>query len=620
MLGGVRMALALPGYAGLAIGALLSGWVVSDAALSPHTRRCLVSSAAFFGYVLGRTVLSPVASIARVDLCMVLAALIIYLLFTLHFTSARQRIAFVAVLLVLATASVAIGANQYLKEQNFMPFDFLPRVDYGKRASGFYSCPNHLAGFLEVIFFLSLSLALWSEWRVGWKILAGYAAIVCIAGILISGSRGGYLSTFAGLAVFSMVSFNLLGKRFLLHPWILRTVVVLIVLAMAFAAYTIVLKSELVAYRVETASSDTSVRVHMSWAALRQFLVNPLFGTGSATYLYYGRLFREPRMQLETTWAHNDVFQFLAEFGILGAIGCLAFLGLHLRSGWHAVSGAVSGVSATWLSGSHSLALSLAALCSVAAYTVHSFVDFNLHIPANALLMAFIFALLANPGDSTSLELASHRDSPPRLPRTVRFLLPLLGVWLIATGIRRLPAEYLGERARAILTDGESLLSEPQLQRAAEYASRALQWDSANPRLHYYAGEARVGLAELAADPATRKRLCLDAIAAYRKALEITPQDAFLHALIGGAFDSLGRFDEAEPHIQRALELDPHYGQIRWFHASHLLSQGRLEAAEAEFKKLYEYGMPWPALTGIQKVAKEREARATATAPAPNPP
>ena len=43
-------------------------------------------------------------------------------------------------------------------------------------------------------------------------------------------------------------------------------------------------------------------------------------------------------------------------------------------------------------------ALNLGALGALAAYLVHSFVDFNLHIPANVLLMAFVFGILTNAG------------------------------------------------------------------------------------------------------------------------------------------------------------------------------------------------------------------------------
>jgi len=40
----------------------------------------------------------------------------------------------------------------------------------------------------------------------------------------------------------------------------------------------------------------------------------------------------------------------------------------------------------------------LGALAGISAILVHSFVDFNLHIPANALLFTVLAALAAAPG------------------------------------------------------------------------------------------------------------------------------------------------------------------------------------------------------------------------------
>ena len=77
-----------------------------------------------------------------------------------------------------------IGAIQFFKGQNFMPFDLLPRSDYGTRASGFYGCPNHLAGFLEIALLIALGLAFWGRWKLMGRMIAGYAALVCAAGLL----------------------------------------------------------------------------------------------------------------------------------------------------------------------------------------------------------------------------------------------------------------------------------------------------------------------------------------------------------------------------------------------------------------------------------------------------
>src|SRR5207237_6035523 len=88
-----------------------------------------------------------------------------------------------------------------------------------------------------------------------------------------------------------------------------------------------------------------------------------------------------------------------AAYGVVGAALFLFFLIAHLQNGWRnfqRLGPKRVVVSRNFLS--TSLALNLGALGSVAAYIVHSFVDFNLHIPANVLLLAFVFGILANDG------------------------------------------------------------------------------------------------------------------------------------------------------------------------------------------------------------------------------
>src|SRR5205085_9096902 len=87
------------------------------------------------------------------------------------------------------------------------------------------------------------------------------------------------------------------------------------------------------------------------------------------------------------------------EYGIVGGVLFLLFLAAHLHHGWRNFQRlGPRRVAISRNLASYSLALNLSALAAVAAYMVHSVVDFNLHIPANALLMAFVFGLLANPG------------------------------------------------------------------------------------------------------------------------------------------------------------------------------------------------------------------------------
>ncbi len=128
-------------------------------------------------------------------------------------------------------------------------------------------------------------------------------------------------------------------------------------------------------------------------AALRQYHLAPLTGTGSGTYLFYGREFRSPLIQNDPMHVHNDYLELLAEYGLIGAVLYGAFLGVHLFSG---LAGLRKMVREQIRLGtprlSHDLALNIGALAAIAALLLHSVVDFNMHIPANALLVALCLA------------------------------------------------------------------------------------------------------------------------------------------------------------------------------------------------------------------------------------
>src|SRR5205085_6982397 len=132
---------------------------------------------------------------------------------------------------------------------------------------------------------------------------------------------------------------------------------------------------------------------------------------------------------------------------------------------------------------SNALALNIGAISAVASYLAHSVVDFNLHIPANLLLMAFIFAILAN--DGVSRENLPEAKWPNKW--WWRFMLPILGGILIAQSVRLLPGEYYSERARVAVRDGRPAVG-------VMFALRGLKYDPANPDLYYRLGMARNSL------------------------------------------------------------------------------------------------------------------------------
>ena len=572
LIGGTRLIYSLPSYSILALVALLTLFLLRQSRPRP-AQLCLFSSAIFFGYVLIRAFLSPAVYNARSDIYSVIGGLIVYWFIALICTSAKTRSWIVIALLALALVHAVIGAIQFRDGKNFMLIEFLQRVDYGRRASGLYVCPNHLAGALEVLGVLGVSLVCWSRFPTWSKLLIGYATGVCYVGVLLTGSRGGFASTIASLLVLSTLSLMLLRHAGARLFWSVGGIALFAAVIVGASAFFVIKKSDFLSDRAQNALDTAPVRVELWKAAVEEWKTSPVLGTGSGTYLYYGRKFRTGRIQNDPVYTHNDYLELLAEYGIVGAALFLFFLIAHLQNGWRnfqRLGPKRVVVSHNFLS--TSLALNIGALGSVAAYLVHSFVDFNLHIPANVLLLAFVFGILANSGVRREAE----ESIVPMSSLHWRFVLPALGVVLAVQCFRLLPGEYFAEHARTAVRNNHP-------DAAIDFATRGLQTEKANPFLYQYLASAKLTGCDSISDPSARSACFTDALTALTKANELAPADRTFQVPLASTYDALGRFAEAEWIYYEARQWDPrsiYLDEFYKYHLSRWQSAGTIAAPE----------------------------------------
>ncbi|HEY0369636.1 MAG TPA: O-antigen ligase family protein, partial [Chthoniobacterales bacterium] len=332
LIGGTRLIFSLPAYATAGLGGILLLLLLRQPRPAP-CRACLVVTAIAFAYLLVRAIISPAPFIAQSDIYSMLGALVVYLAFSLLLTSNPARILFLAGLFLFALLHVFVGAIQFREGNNFMPISWLQRADYGARASGFYVCPNHLAGLLEVLGAFALSIACWSRWPSWARLLSGYAAACSYVGLIITGSRGGYVSAAASFLAFGILSLVALTKTNARIFW--RAAGLGLIGAIIFAGLVTfgVTQSRFLIERAGNVVDKTNVRRELWHAALQQCKLAPILGTGSATYLYYGRYFRTPGMDRDPVYVHNDYLQLLAEYGLAGALAIGAVIVVHARRG-----------------------------------------------------------------------------------------------------------------------------------------------------------------------------------------------------------------------------------------------------------------------------------------------
>lgn len=559
LMGGTRLLFAFPAYAIVALVGMLT--LLGFRSIQPGPNRAaLLCTWLFAFYILGRAFLSPSPYLARFDIYSLLAGLIVYLVTAIVLTDGRKRMIAIAILLAGAVVQVVVGAIQFRNGDNWLPIGLLQRFDYGRRASGFYFSPNHLAGMLEVVGVFGLSLTFFSRWPVWGKLLTGYAAAICYIGVILTGSRGGYLSVLFSLFVFALLSLRIIrASGSALH--LRLTIVAVILLALAtIGAFLIIQNSDYLADRASKVA-DKDIRLDYWRAALQQFQLSPILGTGSRTYLYYGRLFRSGSVQMDPFYVHNDYLQLLAEYGVIGGVLFLVFFLFHLR--WGLISARRLGprrIASSQRILSNNMALNVGALAAVGAYIVHSFFDFNLHIPANLLVLAFAFGILANNGVPEELTARSRLTILSSL-----LALCVTSIFLGVQVVRLWPGEWYTEQARMALR-------EQRLPASISAAVKALQFEKRSPEPFYYLARARYLSGDREPPGPTRSSFYAAAVADYEAARQIDPSDETYAIELAFTFDALERFSEGEWLFDEARRLDPRSGALQRYYEDHLRS------------------------------------------------
>ena len=157
----------------------------------------------------------------------------------------------------------------------------------------------------------------------------------------------------------------------------------------------------------------------------------PLFGSGLGSYDTAFLRYQTVSVEQDYSFAHNDYLELAAE---LGSVGFLIVTGLMLAILVKAICAARYGRDR------NTRYLGLGCAGAMAAMLIHSLADFNMYIPANALLLAWVS------GISTSLPLRSAPSgSVHALPSPIFF--KRLGIVLSCLLITYAPAWILFDAA-----------------------------------------------------------------------------------------------------------------------------------------------------------------------------
>jgi len=338
------------------------------------------------------------------------AALLIYFAASLVFIDTPNRLRLVVRTITIFGFFLAIfGLTQSFTTSKVYWIRELPQ----SQPFGPFINRHHFAGYMELALALPLGLLFSGSLEKEKRFIYLFAVGLMSVALIMTNSRGGLISLMAEIVFLVAVAGfrrrlsrrKAAEKKQDIKNAAIRGGVALALIIAVLGAATLLGGESGLSRLLGSINSDdpTTGRAHF-WAATVDIIkTHPILGIGLGAFsvVYTGYDSRNGQFRLEQ--AHNDYLQVLSDGGIVGAGLGLFFVVSLFRMGFarrashdHFRRGVATG-----------------ALAGCFAVLVHSFFDFTLHTPSNALLFLILAALATMNGrveDAPPVQKRRHRS------------------------------------------------------------------------------------------------------------------------------------------------------------------------------------------------------------------
>jgi O-antigen ligase len=406
-----------------------------------------------------------------------------------------------------------------------------------------------------------ISRYLSGEQRFNKRTLMLFAGVVMGIGLFFSASRGGLIATAGAMLCLSLLLVFRKDHR--------QKGVIIFTLFFITALYALHIGVEYPLGRFKYFDASFEDRSRYAQKTMAMFKDYSLAGIGAGNFRYaYPKYQAAEDKNIFLRHAHNDWAQFFAETGVAGL--CLFLVGI-LYFFYRTIK--------LWRKRGDPFAICLGAapIAVMIAIAIHSLSDFNLHIPANFLMLAAITAI-----GYSSLHSERHHGGDRTLYRYhiiplkykgMMVLIPVLGfiAWNGFWSIRHFVAEAYCD------TVGNSTLNRDQNPRLAEI-DEAISWDGSNAGYWYKRAWGLVRIRKAFAskggtlsDEKNLKRQ-MEVIRALERAVRLNPFEAQYHFRLGWEYIY--------------LQQDPDYLE-KWLPAADLCMERAVHFAGTRDPRIY---------------------------------